>query len=159
MADREALLGSALAPPKGGRAAPAEGATPGAKAEPKPKTAPKTPEQKEADKQAAATTKMLAGNQKVIDKWTSDSEKPCYYFHTASCGRATDCFFGHAPISKEEKAKLVKPEPRSRAPSPAQSEPKGKGKGKPKADTYCFVFHEKGHYAPVVCIFAHLNQN
>ena len=74
------------------------------------------------------------------------AKKSCWFFNTTGCPRtAENCYFSHAVISKEDKAKLTKPPSRATSRSGWTAEPKapgdGKGKGKGKDSvSFCFQF-------------------
>ncbi len=143
-ADREQLM-MRSPPAKAKPAASAEDVAP-AKT---PKAAAKSPEQKESEKVATQLRKELAtmteelalanlagkGEGNVASakslkgkgvKGEGKGKTPCYYFHHAECVRGDKCYFSHAVISKEDKAKLAKPVSRSTSPSSWTADPKSR---------------------------------
>ncbi len=165
-AEREVLItGKTPAKPKANAAPAQENTTPKAKEKAKPKEKDDSAIaelRKQLDKMQKEQTAMASVGGGKSDgkgkkgkdggKGLSKGQTPCWYFNTnpPSCSRSSeDCYFSHAVISKEEKAKLKKPVSRATSPSGWAPEPKApgasKGKGKGKAsDTggvqYCYQF-------------------
>ena len=177
------------APPKAKAAAPAqEGPTPKAKGAAKA-AAKEDIKLAEIRKQLAASeaglaniTKQMAlasvssgkadgkGKKGKAGKGSSKGQTPCWFFNTGTCSRsAEECYFSHAVLSKDEKAKLTKPNSRATSPSGWSPEPKAPGVGKVKGkgkgnDTggvpYCYQFAKTNACSKPdgECKFAHLTQ-